>query len=222
MTRWIFFFVFTAIVEFYAFQAVKTGFENKWVQRVYLLISLIAFVFLVYSFSRFDRSNGQNHQTLVTLGLFLLIYIPKLLITVFLLVEDVFRLFIGAYQYFSHSETSVRFLPERRKFISTLALGVAAILFASIIYGIFQGRFNYKVIKQPIYFDDLPDEFDGFTLLQLSDIHSGSFDNPEKIKYGIDLINEQDFDLFVFTGDLVNTHGSEMDNWVELFSLIKK
>src|SRR5690606_41058824 len=157
-----------------------------------------------------------------TLGLFLLIYIPKLVVSIFLLGEDILRLFVGTYQYLTQTKPSQTFLPGRRKFISTLALGVVVIPFASIIYGIFQGRFNYKVIKQPIYFDDLPDEFDGFTLLQLSDIHSGSFDNPEKIKYGIDLINEQDFDLFVFTGDLVNTHGSEMDNWVELFSLIKK
>jgi len=221
MLRWFLFFFFASILEWYSYQAVRTSFDNKWVQRIYLVVSLLAFLFLVYSFMKFDRSNGQNHQTLVTLGLFLLIYIPKLFIAIFLLTEDVFRLFIGAYQYFSHTETSSNFFPSRRKFISRSALALAAIPFSSIIYGIFQGRFNYKVIKQPIFFDDLPDEFDGFTLMQLSDIHSGSFDHPEKIQYGIDLINEQNFDLLVFTGDIVNTHANEMDGWYEMFSKIK-
>lgn len=222
MLRWSLFFVFAVIVEWYCYQAVRTAFDSKWIHRIYLIASLLALVYIIYSFTKFDRSTGQTAQTLVTLGLFLLIYVPKLVVSIFLLGEDILRLFVGIYQYFTQTRTSSAFLPGRRRFVSTLALGIAAIPFSSIIYGIFQGRFNYKVIKQQVFFDDLPEEFDGFTLMQLSDIHSGSFDNPEKIKYGIDLINEQDFDLFVFTGDLVNTHGSEMDNWVELFSLIKK
>lgn len=220
--RWVIFFVFAVIVEWYAYQAVRTAFDNKWVQRIYLVFSFIALAYIVYSFTKFDRNTGQTSQTLFTLGLFLVIYIPKLVISIFLLGEDVLRLFVGIYQYYTQTKPSESFLPGRRKFISTLALGIAAIPFSSIIYGIFQGRYNYKVIRQQVFFDDLPEEFDGFTLMQLSDIHSGSFDNPEKIQYGIDLINEQEFDLFVFTGDLVNTHGTEMDNWIELFSKIKK
>lgn len=222
MVRWVIFFVFAVIVEWYAYQAVRTAFDNKWIQRIYLVFSFVALAYIIYSFTKFDRNVGQNANTMFTLGLFLLIYIPKLVISVFLLGEDILRLFVGTYQHLTQSKPSETFLPERRKFLSTLVLGIAAIPFVSIIYGIFQGRYNYRVIKQQVFFDDLPEEFDGFTLVQLSDIHSGSFDNPEKIGYGIDLINEQDFDLFVFTGDLVNTHGSEMDNWVELFSRIKK
>lgn len=220
--RWLIFLVFAVIVEWYSFQAVRTAFDNKWIQRIYLLFSFLALAYIVYSFTKFDRNVGQNANTLFTLGLALLIYVPKLLISIFLLAEDVLRIFVGIYQYLTQTKPSESFLPERRKFLSTLALGIAAIPFTSIIYGIFQGRYNYRVIKQQVFFDDLPEEFDGFILMQLSDIHSGSFDNPEKIKYGMDLINEQDFDLFVFTGDLVNTHGSEMDNWVELFSMIKQ
>ncbi len=50
---------------------------------------------------------------------------------------------------------------------------------------------------------------------------SGSFDNPEKVHYGIDLINQQQFDLFVFTGDIVNTRATEMNDYIEMFSDIK-
>src|SRR5690606_3371813 len=70
-------------------------------------------------------------------------------------------------------------------------------------------------------FEDLPENFDGFKILQISDIHCGSFDNKEKIEYAIDLINQQEFDVLVFTGDLVNNFASEMDNWISVFRCIK-
>jgi predicted MPP superfamily phosphohydrolase len=75
---------------------------------------------------------------------------------------------------------------SRRKFVSQVGLGLAAIPFMSLIYGITIGKYNYKVIKQRIFFPDLPDAFDGFTITQISDVHS--IDNPEKINYAIDLV----------------------------------
>ena len=50
--------------------------------------------------------------------------------------------------------------------------------------------------------------FDGFTITQISDIHSGSFDNAAKVNYGIDLINKQQSDVILFTGDIVNNKAS--------------
>lgn len=67
---------------------------------------------------------------------------------------------------------------------------------------------------------DLPEVFDGFTITQISDIHSGSFDNEKAVKRGIDLINAQGSDLFVFTGDLVNNQASEIEPWIDVFKVI--
>lgn len=222
LLRLSFFLLFALIIELYTYQAIKTTFENKWIIRIYTIFSLLTVLFLVISFSRFDRTVGQNPSTLMTIGLLLLVYVPKLLIGVFMLFEDVFRLIFGLINHFTDSVESNSFLPSRRKFISQMALAIAFIPFSGLIYGIFKGRYNYKVIKTPIYFDDLPDEFDGFRILQISDLHCGSFDNKEKIQYGIDLINQQDFDILVFTGDLVNTHAEEMDEWYDVFSKIKQ
>lgn len=216
------FLLFAIVIELYAYQAIKTTFENKWIVRIYTIFSILTIIFLVVSFSKFDRTVGQNPSTLMTIGLLLLVYVPKLLIGVFMLFEDIFRLVFGLIQHFSNSSEATSFLPERRKFISQAALAFAFIPFSGLIYGIFKGRYNYKVIKTPIYFDDLPDEFDGFKILQISDLHCGSFDNKDKIKYGVDLINEQEYDMLVFTGDLVNTHAEEMDGWYELFGNIKQ
>jgi predicted MPP superfamily phosphohydrolase len=156
-----------------------------------------------------------------TMGLLLIVYIPKIILTITLLGEDIFRLGFGSLNHFVRFNNSDDFLPERRKFVSQIGLGLAAVPFFSLIYGITTGKYNYKVIKQAIFFPDLPDAFDGLTITHISDIHSGSFDNPEKINYAIDLINEQNSDLILFTGDIVNTHATEMYPWIDTFKRIK-
>ncbi len=210
------------IIELYAFQALKTITKVGWIKTLYLVISISVIVFIGYQFTKFDRSVGQTKMTMITLGLLLLVLIPKFLLSIILFFEDIYRLFVGTSNYFSNYSNDATFFPQRRKFVSQIALGLAAIPFASLIYGMTFGKYNYKVIKQRVFFPDLPDAFDGFTITQISDIHSGSFDNPDKINYAIDLINEQDSDMILFTGDIVNTHAKEMHPWIESFNRIRK
>ena len=134
--------------------------------------------------------------------------------------EDIMRFFTGLFYKISENETNF-YLPSRRKFISTIALGIAAIPFTSLLYGMIKGRYNFKVLQYELAFDDLPEAFDGFTITQISDIHSGSFDNKSKISYAVDLINEQQSDVILFTGDLVNNVAEEMNDWKGLFSTLK-
>jgi len=58
-------------------------------------------------------------------------------------------------------------------------------------------------------------------ITQISDIHSGSFDNKEKIEYAVNLVNEQQSDVILFTGDLVNNKAEEMIPWKDTFSKLK-
>ena len=218
--RWIILFVIIAIIEIYAFQAVKTFTKVRWVQLSYIVISVAAVAFIFYGFSKFDRSVGQTPLFMMTIGVLLLVLVPKLLITFIMLLEDVLRLMIGTKNYFANYGNDT-FLPERRKFVSQVALGIASVPFLSLIYGMTVGKYNYKVLRQALYFDDLPDAFDGFKITQISDIHSGSFDDPEKISYAVDLINEQESHLLLFTGDIVNTHATEMHPWIDTFKKIK-
>jgi hypothetical protein len=210
------------VVELYAFQALKTLIKIKWALFSYQVISVVIFIFIIYSFMQFDRSVGQTKQTLFTMGLVLLVYVPKMVLTLVLLGEDIFRIGAGSVNYFIEYDTNTSFFASRRKFVSQLGLGLAAIPFMSLIYGITIGRYNYKVIKQRIFFPDLPEAFDGFTITQISDVHSGSFDNSEKVNYAIDLVNEQNSDMILFTGDIVNTDAKEMYPWIETFNRIKK
>jgi hypothetical protein len=221
MLRWIFFFLFVAIVEVYAFQALKTITKTKWILVSYQVISLLAVLYIVYQFTQFDRRVGQNSKTLITFGLLLLVFIPKLILTSIMLLEDVFRVFSGTITHFLGDNDRGSFLPERRRFVSQVALAMAAIPFSSLLYGMTKGKYNFRVIKQTLFFPDLPEDFDGFTITQISDVHSGSFDDPEKINYAIDMINDQNADMILFTGDIVNTHATEMHPWIDIFNRIQ-
>ena len=215
-------FLFLFVVEIYAYQVVRTLVKAKAILVSYQIISALLLVFIVYSFTQFDRSVGQTSQTMRTMGLLLLIYLPKIILTLVLFGEDIFRIGFGSVNHFAKFNDSVDFFASRRKFVSQIGLGLAAIPFLSLLYGETIGKYNYKVIKQRIFFPDLPDAFDGFTITQISDVHSGSFDNPEKINYAIDVVNEQNSDMILFTGDIVNTHAKEMHPWIDTFKKIKE
>lgn len=223
MLRWLFplliLLVIVAVVEIYTFQAFKTITKSKLVRFSFLAISIAVYIYFFITMATYDRSRGQTPEFQMALGVLLTVAIPKLFLVLVLFGEDIYRWIIKGISAISTSETQP--LAGRRKFISQLALGIAAIPFVSFIYGIVQGKYNYKVLKYQLTFKDLPDAFDGYTITQISDIHSGSFTNKEKIKYGVDLINEQQSDLMLFTGDIVNNKADEMDDWIDVFDKLE-
>lgn len=214
-TALLIFSVVIILVEFYAFQSIKSITKNKIIRWVWIVISLIVYFNFFYTIFTTPRSAGQTKGFQFALGFLLMFLVPKIVVLIVMFAEDIMRVFIKLFSVISSSET-ISF-PGRRTFISKIALGLASIPFAGFIYGIIQGRYNYKVLKYELAFDDLPVAFDGMTITQISDIHSGSFTNIEKIQYGVDLINDQKSDLLLFTGDIVNNKSEEMKPWIDMF-----
>lgn len=212
--------VVAILAEIYTFQAVRAATKSRWAPWVYLVISLLIIAFIVYSFMHFDRKQGQNKQSLLAMGLLLITFLPKVVIMIVMLGEDIIRFFGGLIRMFL-GDTKQPFLQDRRRFVSLAALALAAVPFFSLLYGMTKGKYNFKVRKQTITYPDLPDNFNGMTITQISDVHSGSLDNVEKIEYAIDLINEQKSDIILFTGDIVNTHATELHPWIETFKRIE-
>ena len=218
--RWIIFIVFFLLIEIYAYQALKTITRNYWVIILYFVITLAVFANFLYQWLSPVEGSMLSAARSYAFGFLLSVLLFKLILTLIMFGEDIFRLVAGGFEKLFSSKGDFS-LPSRRKFLSQLAMGIAAIPLASVLYGMYQGRYNFRVLNYTLYFDDLPDAFDGYRLAQISDIHSGSFDNEKKIKYGVDLLNEQETDMVVFTGDLVNNEASEMEPWKELFGQIK-
>ena len=220
MLRWAIFIGIFLLIDIYAFQAVKSAFRNKGINLFYIITSIIVMVNFIYQIKTADR--GINPKINLAIGLFLTLYIPKIAILLIMFGEDIIRVPQAFYKYFTEGNAAEGgYLPSRRKFLSQVALGIAAIPFASFLYGMIIGKYNFKVLKYTLHYEDLPDAFNGYQITQISDIHSGSFDNREKIEYAVDLVNDQQSDVILFTGDLVNNLASEMLPWKDTFSRLK-
>ena len=222
MLRWALFLIFFLIIDFYAFQAFKTVTKNNGLHIAYWFISLVVIGNFVYNYYDFDRSKGFTHANAYAVGFFIAILVPKTVLLVSMVAEDMFRLPLALYRYVTEGATANgNYLPSRRQFISQIALGIAAIPLATVIYGIYKGRYNFKVLNYTLHFEDLPAAFDGYRITQISDIHSGSFDDVEKVEYAINLVNEQQSDVILFTGDMVNNKAEELLPYINIFNKLQ-
>ena len=218
--RWIILIGIYILIDIYAFQALKTITSNKLWHYSYLLLSLAVIANLIIQNLIPQEGSVVSGARSYAFGLLLALIVPKLFLVIIMFAEDLLRFIVALYYRFFSTESSLT-LPSRRKFVSTIALGIAAIPFASLLYGMYRGKYNFKVLKYELSFDDLPEAFDGYQITQISDVHSGSFDNRDKIAYAINLINEQQSDAIFFTGDMVNNKAEEMEPWKDLFGSLK-
>ena len=218
--RWITSILFFLIFQWYSYQAIKTFTSNRWLLFAYFLFVIMVVGNLLFYTVVLERSTSNEPRLMYAIGFFISLFVFQILVTILLLGEDIFRIPQGIYAYFSKMPDQVQFLPQRRKLISQIAIGLAAIPFASLLYGMFRGKYNFKVLSYKLEYDDLPEAFEGFKIAQISDIHSGSFDNAKKVQYGVDLVNAQDADVVFFTGDLVNNRAEEILPWIQTFKKI--
>jgi len=210
--------IFIAL-DIYAYQAFRFLVKGRWGTVLYFVITALIFGGLIYQLSTGSRRNITPLTQFFFIALIIMM-VSKIILIVSMFGEDIFRSVEGLYYKIS-GKTSSFHLPSRRKFVSQIALGLTAIPFLSILYGVFKGKYNYKVLNYVLEYDDLPDAFDGYRITQISDIHSGSFDNPDKVAYAVDLVNEQRSDVLFFTGDMVNNEAAEMEPWIDTFSKLK-
>lgn len=181
-----------------------------------LLVTIIASLFLYFKGS--DQSKGQTAESMHVMALLLLFLLPKILISIPLFVEDMFRFTRWTSNKFIYKKIITN---SRSSLLTRIVLIAAGLLTLSIIYGVFVGKYNFKVREETIVFKDLPEGFDGLKVLQISDLHVGSWDNKDAIEKGIEIINQQEYDILLFTGDFVNTLATEADPWIETLQKIK-
>jgi len=192
---------------------------------VYSISVVIAYIGLYFLYTNFVIKPLQ--ASLIPnlfVGFFFSFFVFKLLLIAFFLVEDIVRmakfLFFVVLNIFKDKKVDTG--PDsRRKFIRKAGLLVAAIPFTSMLYGITKGKYNLKVNRIKLSFKNLPKAFEGYKIVQISDIHSGSFDDREAILDGIDLVKEQGADLILFTGDLVNNDSREIVPFIDDFKRLQ-
>ncbi len=206
------------VLEVYVYQAFKTVYSSQNAKFVYWIPTVLIYGFLIYSIVNFDRASHKYLNLQILFSIILIFVLPKILVVIFLLIEDLARLFSFGYNYATTEQASY---PSRRKFISLVGLGSGAVVAAIVLDGIIFGKYRHKARVVRLKLKNLPQSFKGYKIVQISDVHSGSFQNPAKLQHAIDLINEQNPDLVLFTGDMINNYADEFVPFINLFSQIK-
>ena len=219
MSRFIVLSILYVVLAVYGFQAFKILFKSPLMHWTYIVLFLGALIFLTIKVITYDPGDGFKGTAAIAGSIFAAFFLLALVLGFFLLLEDIVRLIGFGYNKIAGvSDTDAGFLPSRRKFVSGSALSLAALPFGALLYGMYRGKYNYQVLKYELEFDDLPDAFHNYQITQISDVHSGSFDDYKKVEYGVNLVNEQNSDVIFFTGDIVNNRSKELEPWKEVFS----
>ena len=174
----------------------------------------------------YDLANPAARNFII--GGFGLLFFTKLAALPFLFIDDLLGFFHWLLQKTGLLSQEVKAIEpienkglSRSEFISRAAILTAALPFLSLGYGMIKGAYNYQLRKVKLRFPNLPAAFHGTTIVQLSDIHVGSFASYSAVQRGIDLVNAQQADYIFFTGDLVNNRTDEVNRWMGHLSQLK-
>ena len=217
------------LLDTYFFQAIKTITQSSSpktkaiVYSIYwavTVISIFGFILFIYTEQHFLGKKIRTYLFATIIGLFL----AKLSGMIFLLADDLRRgvQWLAGKLFFNNTE-GAGLSDEgisRSAFLSWLGIVAGGTLFGSLVYG-FSNKYNYQVKRVQLSYDNLPSAFKGLKILHISDIHSGSFLNKKAVEHGVIMIMKENADLVLFTGDLVNDKATEMDNYKDIFSMVK-
>lgn len=227
----IIFIALNLLLDTYVFQVIKSlsqGASPKTKTIIYSIywgitaLVIISFLLFVYTQQDFLGKKVRTYLFATVIGFFL----AKVTAGVFFLLDDI-RRFIqwSALKLFSGNNAGdIGYYGDegisRSAFLNWLGLAAGGTLFGSLVYG-FGNKYNYKVTKLQLQYDNLPVAFKGLKIVQISDIHSGSFMDKKAVLHGVEKILNEKPDIILFTGDLVNDRATEMKDYMDVFGLLK-
>lgn len=222
--------VILVLLDLYAFKGIKlithtsTLATKNFIYITYWAFTLFILSSILITALNFQESYNQKYFVWVGLlvGIVLINITTKLVFSAFHGMEDFAHLMGNFFRSSSLTESLPGPNMDRRTFVTKLGLAAAFIPFVSVSYGMLKGKFNYKVFKHTLNFNTLPNAFDGLKIVQLSDLHLGSFNgNYNQVSKAIEQINSLNPDLILFTGDMVNNYAEETEGWQPVFEKLQ-
>ncbi len=227
--RVVFFLLVLLILDLIAFQGISLLTVNYslstrvWVNYSFWAVSFFVYILVFLTQSKW-WSVWHKHIRSYSISIIFIIIASKLLFNVFVLADDIITFtewgIFNLIHLFSRSGLGdiqmIHF-----EFIIKTGLAASLVLFVAMFYGMLFNAYKYKVKKISLVFPHLPHSFDGFRILQISDLHLGSFLNAKPLTRAVDIMNEQKADLVFFTGDLVNNKFEEALPYVEVLGRIE-
>lgn len=214
-------YVYYGLRKLYNFHLKKT--LSLW-WRIFLFGGTIAMLLLLLFFYLRGGAHLENptrsRYYYYVISVFFVVYLPRAVFCIFIIMHDLLSFIRYSYSKISRSELISSYIVRK----TFLKAGLTAFVLMMLlnVYGTFWGRFNYQVQTLEFEHPDIPPAFSGYKIIQISDIHLGSYKNPKAFSRAIDKINALDPDLIVCTGDWVNYEGSEARPFVNDFKRLSK
>jgi predicted MPP superfamily phosphohydrolase len=222
MTFLIFILLFL-LLEWYIFRGLNVLISKyqpvvrRGISIFYWLISLGFVIYLLFVRIK-GESVLQNSPLVFVQSTFLIYFLSKLILAFILLIDDLRRLVMsGIYSLKAGKKKA----GGRSRFLTQLGLILAALPFSTLLYGSVRNTYRYTIFRKKVPIKGLPDSLEGLKIVQISDIHAGSFFSSSPLVRAVQLINNEEPDLVLFTGDLVNDKSEEMDMFLKVLDKIK-
>lgn len=218
-----FFSALMLLIDWYVFSGLKVLISNyqpitqRWFKTGFWILT-ITNIFLLVTFHSLPTHQFWGVKVVIATFLFGQ-YFGKFVWLLFLFIDDIIRFFKWIVSLFQAKTESVAGTKiSRSDFIVKAGLLAGGGIITALSWGIYSGAYDYRVKRRSISLKNLPDSFDGFKIVQISDIHSGSFWNTEAVQRGVQMVLDQKADVIFFTGDLVNNEASEMKPYMDVFN----
>ena len=223
----VFFGIFFLAVDFYFWQAFKSNFLlsvklSPFIKWAYWMVSFLVLCLLFYCLSTYKNPEAPKYL-IVVMAFIISLFLAKLVACFPLLIDDFIRLLKWIYSWVSvpFKETPAAHKISRSTFLKNTSLVSAALFFGIMSWGIIVGRFNYKKHRIKLRLRKWPKALNGLKIVQISDLHLGSFTSTQPVEDIVALINEEKADLVLFTGDLVNSNYWEATAFITHLAKIK-
>lgn len=214
------------LADIYFFNATKSLLSNwsgyYWYKWIYISVSVIVLGYFTYGW--FAYMNGvevARSTRMILQGIVFCLFIPKVLAIVVFLFDDIIRLFRLVFQFFQPQLEGASGGISRLKFLQLTGLGVFGFFLSAFFYGIVKGAYSYSVKQVKLPIKNLPQDFVGLKIVQISDLHVGSFFSTAPLEEAVEIINKQEADFVFFTGDLVNEIAEEATDFVPVLKKIE-
>ena len=182
---------------------------------IYWGITLLMLALMLIFGSRFQQLRDPSlfFGTMLVIGIFLMIYLPKLLFNATQLMGDLASLVYGL---FSPGAVNLK------KWFLIPGAAISILTFAAFGMGMARGRTHLKVFSENIRIRSLPEAFHGLRIVQLSDLHlAGFYNQPGYVRRVVSMANALEPDLLLFTGDMVHNFSEETDPFTGILKQLK-
>ena len=188
---------------------------------LYWLISIVIYIVIVNVSINYSQSTPsvRSSNSIIFTSLIGILFISKLIGSIPLIIDDILRLFKAITSLFN-TNYSIHDV-KRLDFLKKSALLFSGVLFSTLLIGMKWGRYNFKKNYQNIFIKNWPTALNNYKIIHISDLHLGSFNNIDKFNEAVEMINSENADLVVFTGDLVNNFYDEALPYIDALKRIK-